>query len=1266
MKKLLQLLCFFLTFANKNIDILIKSFFMGKFLQLKRCLAAAVIAFLGVTATWADDVVLYESNFSTDPATDGWTAVDKSTKTGTTWEFKSNGLRNSATGNYGPVVRIMRDWNALHNDYYVSPAMELTAGTKYTITTATVINNNSTITFEVGTSKDDMSKFSSLKTLAGKTELDYKNDGMYETIEYTPSTSGTFYFAYHAVQTEEGSGIAYLCGLKVTYEGTVTPGPDPDPEPGVSNKVFSADFSTQPTDWTIIDNSNTKEHAWNWNANAFYDGISYTNKPAYRILQTNWDDSGSDDYLISPALQLTKGKYKVTASSARQGDVSATLTLECGKSNTDMTTNTVVGTLTPALAYTDDRNQTFELNITEDGTYYLSYHVYEDPNIKADDRKQKTYIFGLDVEKDGTVDPTPDPEPGENTTILDANFSTEPTGWAIIDNDKDNTKWTYKAFSSFESKPAVQYLQYKFGNGADDYYVSPALELKKGVTYNVTTSTTYSNELPTLTLELGTAQTDATTFNSVTSITPSATYDGKDQIVQVTVPADGTYYLAYHIKATTGGGAKAFLFGMKVEKGASAPQPAVTPAAVTNLAAAVDYAASTVTLTWTNPTKDAEGNDLTEKVGAKIYKNGELMETIDELTGETTTKVLSPTPFEGEATFAVKAFIGEKESEEASVKVNMTKPVIIPAAVTNFDATVDYDAATVTLTWTNPTKDASGKELTEKVGAKIYKDEVLVETIDELTGETTTKVLSPTPFEGEATFAVKTFIGEKESEAVSKKVDLTKPVPPVTAEEIPYTADLTKAETVATFKTIDANNDGITWTTVEGLNGLTYDSDDAKVAANDWAITPIIKFEADKNYAVAACFTRSGAFDEDVIDVYAGDEPTADKMTTKIGTFKIEDNATEAKLRFIVAEEGNKYIGFHVVTPGSGDNGQLSLASVSVTALEKATPLAVENLEGTVNSDDKTITLTWTNPTKDTEGYPIAETLGVKLYENDVLVKTVDDASEGTLVYSPENFSGETTYKVVPFIGAKDGEGATVTLNLNDLTGDLVLVKAFEFNKTAATSWTIINADKNSSKWEFDYDGFYFGGGSAADDWLISPALALNTKDRYVLKYELKTAWQPSNNTFFADIDVTVGQGATANAQTTTVSSHKGLSQNGYTEFQTKQFSLAADGQYNIGFHVTGIKGNANMRNLAVYAVGEATNSITEITEGGVVAYNKSNGALFVPAGSKVALYAANGTMAMQTIADGNAISLNSLANGIYVMKITSAEGKVMTRKIVK
>ena len=1088
MKKLLHLLCFFLTFANKNIDILIKSFFMGKFLQLKRCLAAAVIAFLGVTATWADATVVYEADMSQTNEPDGWKC-------------------------YKP--------------------------------------------------KDD--------------------------------------------------------------KGTWTTG--------------------------------------NWRFSSYYHG--------YFLSQSKYS-GGLNDYCITKEIALEKGKtYTVTTTMNYTGGSAPTVTLELLNNISKCDASYVVTSknLNPNKDTKADETNVF--TVPESGTYYFAIHL-NNP-VDPQDGTRYTYLYGLKVETEGGATPDPDPEPGTFVNVYEADMSqtAEPEGWKCYKLKDDKGTWTTGnwRFSSYYHGYFLS--QSKYSGGLNDYCITKEIALEKGKTYTVTTTMNYTGgSAPTVTLELLNNISKCDASYVVTSKNLNPNKDTKaDETNVFTVPESGTYYFAIHLNNPVDpqdGTRYTYLYGFKVETEGEAPQPAVTPAAVTNLAAAVDYAASTVTLTWTNPTKDAEGKDLTEKVGAKIYKNGELMETIDELTGETTTKVLSPTPFEGEATFAVKAFIGEKESEEASVKVNMTKPVIIPAAVTNFDATVDYDAATVTLTWTNPTKDAEGKDLTEKVGAKIYKDEVLVETIDELTGETTTKVLSPTPFEGEATFAVKTFIGEKESEAVSKKVDLTKPVPPVTAEEIPYTADLTKAETVATFKTIDANNDGITWTTVEGLNGLTYDSDDAKVAANDWAITPIIKFEADKNYAVAASFTRSGAFDEDIIDVYAGDEPTADKMTTKIGTFKIEDNAAEAKLRFIVAEEGNKYIGFHVVTPGSGDNGQLSLASVSITALEKATPLAVENLEGTVNSDDKTITLTWTNPTKDTEGYPIAETLGVKLYENDVLVKTVDDASEGTLVYSPENFSGETTYKVVPFIGAKDGEGATVTLNLNDLTGDLVLVKAFEFNKTAATSWTIINADKNSSKWEFDYDGFYFGGGSAADDWLISPALALNAKDRYVLKYEFKTAWQPSNNTFFADIDVTVGQGATAEAQTTTVSSHKGLSQNGYTEFQTKQFSVAADGQHNIGFHVTGIKGNANMRNLAVYAVGEATNSITEITEGGVVAYNKSNGALFVPAGSKVALYAANGTMAMQTVADGNAISLNSLANGIYVMKITSAEGKVMTQKIVK
>ena len=806
-----------------------------------------------------------------------------------------------------------------------------------------------------------------------------------------------------------------------------------------------------------------------------------------------------------------------------------------------------------------------EFTVEEDGTYYFALHL-NNP-VDPQDGTRYTYLYGLKVTTKQVNTPdkpdTPD-QPGDDS-VLNADFATEPTDWTNI-HKGNNAEWGWNS-SGFGGHAAMRFMQSKFSESVDDYTVSPAVELKKGRLYTITTEAAYEDGVPTLTLEYGTNNTDATSFKKISDVTPAATYDDRaSEIKDFTVAQDGTYYFAYHMYQTDAASRKAYVFGLKVVDAGEAPVVTPTPASVTDLNYAVDCDAKKVTLTWTNPTKDAEGNDLTDKVGAKIYKNEE------------------------------------------------TEPI---------------------------------------------------KTIDELTDEATTVDVSPEPFEGNVTLTVKTFIGEKESEAATVTVNLDKPVAP--SKDIPYTADLSDAETVKDYTVVDANNDNVTWATVEGVKGLTYDSETANAAANDWVITPSIKFEENKNYAVTAKFAHSGAFDNDIVEVYAGDEASVEKMTKKIGSFSLnaDEMSIESKLRYICSDANDKFIGFHLVTE-SGDNGMLSLTSVSVDAIESATPMAVTDLKAEVNSEDKTVTMTWTNPTKDTDGYDIAETLGVKVYENDVLVQTVADAKDGKLVYSPENFSGKATYKVVPFIGEKDGEATEITVNLDDLNGELVLVKAFDFDKTSANYWTIINADKNTSKWSFDYDGFFFGGGSEADDWLISPALTLSSKDRYVLKYQMKTAWAPMNNKYFVDVDVTVGQGATADAQSTVVNTHKGLSHNGYADFQTKQFAVAEDGQYNIGFHVTALEGNMSMRNLAVYSIGDPTSGINEVENGSVVAYNKANGALFVPAGSKVALYAVNGSVAMQTVADGEAINLNSLANGIYVMKVTGVDGKVMTQKIVK
>lgn len=1249
---------------------------MGKTLQLKKGLTLAALAFLGTTATWADGTALIDADFTTKDGTSGWTTVDKSTKTGTTWEWWERAF--STGSNYVTAVRIARDWDALDNDYYISKAVQLEAGKTYNITTQTGKNNGGILKLEVGTSLEDMSTYKEVKTLSPISQYNPIKD---ETFTYTPETSGTYYFAYHAIQETEGSDYMYLFGLKVAEEGAGGGTTEPtEPDTPAMKTVLDADFSTEAgtNGWAYIDN-NGDGKKWQFNAYAYFDYSDYKTYPGVQLYQGSYDNT-VDDYYVSPSVELKSGVTYTVTTTAAYDYTEPALTLEYGTSQTDASTFTSLHAITAGKSH-EAGKQTFEITVPADGTYNLAFHM-----LQSDAKSRKAYIFGLKIEAPGTTDPGTDPtdpdqpDQPEETAIYSTDMVADPSWTSLLNT---GASWQWKSYAmavptKIDSRgyaPGMQILQSQWTDNVNSLCVTPAIELKKGYKYTVTTSTGYEySNAPHLTLEYGTDNTDATSFTSIATLNPT-TGTPAEETNTFSVNEDGTYYLGVRMKETTAAQRKAFVLGLKVvgEKSDTPDTPdtpVVIPAAVADLAGTPNYDDNTVTLTWTNPTKDAEGKDLTEKVGAKIYKNEETepIKTIDELTGETTTETFTVEPFDGEATFTVKTFIGEKESEAASVKLDLTKPAT-PTAVTSLVATPNYDDNTVTLNWTNPTKDTYGRDITAKMSAKIYKGEETepIKTIDELTGETSSATFSVEPFDGEVTFTVKTFIEDRASEAATVKVDLTKPVPPVVAKELPYSADLTDADAAKEFTTVDANADNTTWGTINGISGVTYNSDNATVAANDWIITPALKFEENKNYSISATFARRGAFDPDKMEVYVGDAAKTEGMTL-VASYDITDteNLTKA-IRYISTAAADKFIGFHIAT-AAAENGQLSLLSVDVQAIEAATPVAVADLKGEINSDDKTVTLTWTNPTKDTEGYDLISKVGAKIYKNGELVETIDELTGETTTktLSPEPFSGENTFSVATFIGENNSEEVSVTLNLDDKTGKEVLVKNFSqnFDKDA---WTIINGG-NGGAWKYDYsDSFDFNyqrGGAIEDDWLISPAVPMSAKDRFVVKYKLKTA-----RDYSASIEVTIGEGATVAAQSQVIASHPNLAQNGFGDFQTAQFEVPEDGNYNIGFHVTDANYFVDVRGVEVYSIGAPTpvTSISEVNaQNGAIAFNKANGTLFVPAGSKVAVFSANGAMAINTVAGNEAVSLNSLAKGMYLIKVTTADGKTVSQKFVK
>ena len=103
---------------------------MRKTLLSFQKLFVLLVALAGTVVSRADDTstrVILESDFSTEEGTAGWTALDESGKPGVTWAWKSNCFYvGPPSYGYVPAVRLLKDWDSGHNDYYVSPAVELT------------------------------------------------------------------------------------------------------------------------------------------------------------------------------------------------------------------------------------------------------------------------------------------------------------------------------------------------------------------------------------------------------------------------------------------------------------------------------------------------------------------------------------------------------------------------------------------------------------------------------------------------------------------------------------------------------------------------------------------------------------------------------------------------------------------------------------------------------------------------------------------------------------------------------------------------------------------------------------------------------------------------------------------------------------------------------------------------------------------------------------------------------------------------------------
>lgn len=604
-----------------------------------------------------------------------------------------------------------------------------------------------------------------------------------------------------------------------------------------------------------------------------------------------------------------------------------------------------------------------------------------------------------------------------------------------------NADWGSDGFCLPGSWSAIpSYCMKTSVSGANAYYVSPAFDLKKDKTYTVKVNTgrMYFTKAQ-LSLEYGKSATDASAFTTVSDIQMPETSVQYDNSYDVNVAEDGAYYFAFHGVGTFASSSNeyvyAFSFDIAEKTGGETPDPVDPPAVDQDGTLPYDMTfdsaekfatwttldnSDTPGVTWAYTASDFAGKPAAHMgVDAKSGTCDWLVSPRFELKeGKSYTITMDAASGEGNTMdLMLDYFVGGKEIGK--------------------QLSIDYIGSKL------PAKVGESDEVKNKWILNVTKDDVYQIAFRALghTPNTTTDAISIYSVQ-----IVENAEGEPDAPAA-----------------LPYATSFAEEKGAEGWTAMDRSGNvsstwswnsygyqeyGSDWNPVGDQHPCVGFSSDWGTNANDYWISPLFKLEPGKTY-VAKAHT---AVNRTCL------EAATTSLTMKLGTNKKVQGSFDKTLgifelntvydrdpstfEFTVEKAGNYYVAFHI-SDATGENAYGYIFDFSLAEKgsgEPEAPVATEAATGFAAAEltaEKSVALTWTNPTKDVDGkdLPADALLTVKVYEGEEVVKVFEDqapGSEGKHVqaYTDETFAGEHNYKVVVVYKDKESEAATTSITV--------------------------------------------------------------------------------------------------------------------------------------------------------------------------------------------------------------------------------------------
>ena len=271
-------------------------------------------------------------------------------------------------------------------------------------------------------------------------------------------------------------------------------------------------------------------------------------------------------------------------------------------------------------------------------------------------------------------------------------------GFTIIDANNDGKKWTLTS--------GMMRITYNTSLAMDDWLITPPIKLEGGKLYKVSfdakaNSNTYMERVE---AKWGTAPTAAAMTNNLVAPTDlGGTLMNLGDYVAPT--ADGVYYIGIHGISDKD---KYYLYVDNLT--ISAPMVAAVPSGVTDLTVTPDADGEyKATVSFTAPTTDMDGGDLTELTKIEVTRGADLVKTFETPALGAALSFVDIATEGGLTTYSVTAY--NNNGAGTTVSASAFLGVERPAAPANITITEEGNTGIVTLTWDPVTTDYNGNPI---------------------------------------------------------------------------------------------------------------------------------------------------------------------------------------------------------------------------------------------------------------------------------------------------------------------------------------------------------------------------------------------------------------------------------------------------------------------------------------------------------------------------------------------------------------------------